>query len=266
MPRIGAEYFHPNDQSSPVIVGAQGVFLGRVEDVATEVLVDLLEGVLPTYKATWIAAEDSTLLRRTWWERSAASWFIVASMDRQSPPASGYQALFPLWDTLYAWCGRWHLTDEWLLAVALRTLYGWVQEDPAGIPPGELRFQRPTEGELMLRPPQPSLEVRPCEPLAETWTAYKKDAKKTFDEWLQRYAAEMKEWAEVTQIHRSPEKRARRGTKDTDLHFEWLVRFQVQDWTYDRIALHYGGLDVSTARDAVVSTSEMIQLTRRTME
>lgn len=235
MPRIGAEYYWPDDEDSQVTTTARLVFLARVEDVAPEVVDHLREKVLPLYQE----ARDNgmTWPRRASWERSPSFWRRLPKVAERHPDERGYQALMPLYDVLTSWADTYHLTDEWLLEDALHTLYAWT-EWPRLLEVVPERFHPGGAGSMVPEMDPPTLEVGPWDPTIETWAGFQDRARETFERWLRDYRTAGDAWADDLGLESAPEKRPRKGDP-LALHWEWVARYQCQGWSYAQIAEHY---------------------------
>jgi hypothetical protein len=103
----------------------------------------------------------------------------------------------------------------------------------------------------------------------ESWSAYRADVRAAFDAALRTYWAALIEKAENEGLKKAPRKHAPRQTRNPELHFEWLVRFQVLGWTHQQIAQHYERtFDTtkrysSTVNRALRKTANLIGLTLR---
>ncbi len=153
---------------------------------------------------------------------------------------------------ILSWGERWHLTDPWLLDVALQYLrlrhqgHPWDAEDPFV----KGRFPDPsfidTDKQVGL--------VRPeWHPQWESRAAYKENRLREIDEHMDEKEA----WAESQGMKPGIKKRG-----SFDKHFEWLARYQVVPESYGEVGqvVH---ADRSTVRDAVRKTADLIGLTLR---
>jgi hypothetical protein len=227
MPRLGAEFYNPDDPESLPVQHCRLAFLARIESVAPEVLQSLHDDVLPAYVA-WAAATPDRNFR----------WSTIqgfASTLNSRPPEVVTHALAqlggadprPLVGAMQAWASRYNLLDEWMVDDALETVRRWAMYPPS-------RLQWGADGWPVIEPDFPSLTLT-WEAGSMTWAAFERYA----HEALRRYRTEVNAVAAGYGLPRSPEMNAPRRTNDPGLHFEWLVRYQVQGWTHEAIAKHY---------------------------
>lgn len=248
MPRIGAEYQDPSEgDQATTVQHARLVFLSRIERVAPDVLTTLRDGVLPQFSSWRVAGAEP------WYFMAAcARWPSLHAMP-QSEPLAAFTA------ALEAWAARWRLTDEWLKDDALSTLRTW-HEFPQTLTYKPLHFHSTGWGGAVLE-----LDMPPClpfEPTMETWDAFAARV----EEWTRQNRQSAQRLAKDHGLEAGPEKRG----KDPALHFEWLVRYQCQGWTHERIATEYeapsspDGLRArSTVTKALKETAKLIGLTLR---
>jgi hypothetical protein len=224
--QLGGGWYDPHDPESQPIQHARLLFLSRIKATAPEVLESLRDAVLPAYTYR----HDGEPL----------SWGTLRGIgDRiQSlPPERQADALAlwgapdprPLVNAMRAWAARYKLADDWLMDDALHTVLMW-----AGTPQliASLNFHPDGWGCAI---PEPRPLVLMWEPTMLTWAEFERQAQYE----MQQYRAHVEEWAAGLGLKPSPEKNAPRRTGDAGLHFEWLVRYQVQGWTHQQIATHY---------------------------
>jgi len=204
---------------------ARGQVLAVIERVAPEVLRALRDEVLPSYAAR-------------------------AHLSLPSTPI----VLLPagLRAALEAWANRLGFkAQDWLLEQALQTLEVWhrcpfLLEEPLewAVYPGASYWApvSPQERRLVFQDPG-------WNPAEETWAAAEKRIRQAFEQHLKAYRERIERRARERGFKRPAEKRARSGPED--LHFEWLVRHQVQGWTCERIAEEYGGADQAVSPVAI---------------
>jgi hypothetical protein len=146
---------------------------------------------------------------------------------------------------LQAWATKWGLTDSWALETARATL-----KFHAAIP--ELRTYRQW--------PWMALGARwePAEwPILITWDPLR-EREAAFRQRVDVYIGQIHMRAKGLGLLKSPEKREPE-------HVLWLVRYQVNDWTYEQILDEYRSpdTDISTVEKAVRETARLIGLTLR---
>jgi len=180
---------------------------------------------------------------------------------------------------LQTWAAEWHLTDTWAVQFVEEVLGVWERYWPKDepilaewpiLPAGGGWGFRPggggwslnlREGKWKFRPDTPVLPH--WEPTLESRAAYRLRADQLLTVYLDRVEKELVEAGFV----RVPAKRSRKGA-DPALHFDWLVRFQVNGERLRDIASLPGGteryVDPRTVQVAIRTTAAAIGLTRRT--
>ncbi len=94
------------------------------------------------------------------------------------------------------------------------------------------------------------------------WVAFDKQMRKLFDAYMDAYKARTMAFLEANSYEPIT------GETETDLHFEFFVRFQVMGKDYDDIAAHYeesigDQFWSDNIRHAVKNVSELVKLPRR---
>ncbi len=279
MPRIGPEYRDPRIDYSRW--SAQKLFLERVSELVPETLDSLRQDVLPAFRRAAEATRpsprppthvgpfgDPSVRRaspipwRTWAQ-------ITIDVYAKQPEMSALR------DRLSTWSSHWNLTDDWALDSAIRTLRSMEAKS-------RRRASVDIDGELVLLPPWVvagarivpfTFERRGWIPQKQQWIAYQAETREEFEHQLKKYRDDWASWLEASGpwrpgLKRSPEKRTR-GGDDAFRHSDWLVRFQVQGWTHERIAKEYDRAyddavrKTNTVADAIRETAKLIGLTRR---
>lgn len=101
-------------------------------------------------------------------------------------------------------------------------------------------------------------------PQWETWNEWKAGLERHAEEYRRAIESQAREAGLIP----SPEKRARRSD-DPFQHLDWLVRYQVQEWTHERIANEYDRaydgavMRSNTVYKAIRRAATLIGLTRR---
>jgi hypothetical protein len=90
----------------------------------------------------------------------------------------------------------------------------------------------------------------------ESRATYTRRAHEEFENKLTEYCDEIEGRAEAAGRERWRPKRA------AERHLEWLVRWQVQQWSWTKLQREYS-TPKNTIHDAVHATAELIQLTVR---
>lgn len=266
MPRVGSEYRDGHRDRAQWAL--RQAFLRKVEELTPEVLQGLLDTVLPAYRA----ASQEGVLPAPKWDRQR--W--------EGVDATAHPHTAQLRTALLAWGARYHLTDDWLLDVALNTAWQqheWREET------AERRKERdqweqagtelPREALAALDPPPqptsfaavPFSDIEPVTPFAfeheqwvpqwRTWHEYEAGLRNAFEDAVLRYRRAREAEAARRGLRQSPEKR------DIDRHLAWLVQFQVDGQTYNEIASGLGGANLRTVQRAVRDMARLTGLTLR---
>ncbi len=184
------------------------------------------------------------------------------------------------------WQNRWHLTDDWIseelhsalcwitgnLRATERVGAAWKYFDlervrpfsaiypPTGGLPGTTGFQHSLAKPL---PPLFAFHGR-WYPQYEFRADISRWLRKQFEQELTAYLDAVEKQMKTAGLVKTPKKCPRSGG-DTMQHFDWLVCFQVQEWSHHLIGQHYGRLDDKTVADALRKTATLIGLTRRSL-
>jgi hypothetical protein len=184
------------------------------------------------------------------------------------------------------WQDRWHLTDEWIAGEVYLALVLVRRPLPATARVGAswTYFDREPGGPFSpIYPPTGGVPgttaflhslAKPLAPLfvfsARWYPQYESRAeisrwlRKQFEQDLTAYLDACETTMEAAGLVRAPKKYPRlRG--DARQHLDWLVRFQVQEWSQTRIAQHYERGNAKTVADALRKTATLIGLTRRSL-
>jgi hypothetical protein len=225
--RIGfGEYFHQTlfDKAG---LYARLEFIGKIEELAQEVLVDLAKSVRPHYERVRTTMDQSELLP------------LDAETLRQLAK-NGRNEFASLLAALEGWIERHNLNAEWVRDMVLRTLFHWTGKIVV-VQGQRLQFTAPISGPNSKMAEVPfSFSESGWRITDETRATFFARITAEFDSYLAGYMsrvesrAEEAGWTRATQIRKS-EKGA-----DVFRHFEWLVRWQCQGWTTTEIANQYG--------------------------
>jgi hypothetical protein len=239
--RIGfGEYSHPtlHDKAGRY---AKLEFIGKIEEIAQEVLVDLAESVRPNYERIRAVIDQDELLSLD------AETLRDLAKDRRNDFGG-------LLAALEAWTERYSLNADWVRNMALRTLFHWTGKIVA-TKGQRLQFIAPISGPNSKMAEVPfSFSESGWRITDETRTTFVARITAEFDSYLAGYMnrvesrAKKAGWMRTTQIRKS-EKGA-----DAFRHFEWLVRWQCQRWTTTKIAKEYGLGNPRKAKSAKGST------------
>lgn len=249
---IGDYYFTCYD--NPNIIHAQLIFWDTIMKKAPEVIEDIKANVFKEYEKVKNYPFES--LRISYHD-------FVFNPDKFYTIYKNAKFLEPFRQSLFDWSLKYNLVDEWLLGKAFRTLFylsnaeffkyntdintvsftiGWFAENQFS----EFKF-------------------KPWNPLMETWDKYKKQLEAALGNYKNNIEEMVKGKYKKAEVIRKPEQ------------FEWIVRFQVQNWSLSRIALNYFSIDpkdmdyktIMDSKKAVLSKqlhalADMVGLTLRT--
>lgn len=225
--RIGfGEYFHPTlfDKAG---LYARLEFIGKLEDLAQEVLVDLAESVRPNYERV----------------RTIMDHFELLSLDAEilrNLAKNGRNEFASLLATLEGWIERHNLNAEWVRNMALRTLFHWTGKIVV-VQGQRLQFTAPISGTNSKMAEVPfSFSESGWRITDETRTIFIARITAEFDSYLAGYMSRVESRAEEAGWTRTPQIRKSENGSDVFRHFEWLVRWQCQRWTTTKIAKEYG--------------------------
>lgn len=269
--RIGGEFYQPKFEDNPVQAEARKQFLLAIKKLCPQVLISLRE-----LRESDPRCRDPYLLN--------GCILVLAGLPPREPERPGpYQAddeyrmaapfkpmkaerlqeMEKLRNTLTAWAAANHLpTDGWVLQVAADTLLWWegLPEDYSG----NLDWKYPDINLKSPASPQPVFTLNTTwYPGEETKGEAKRRLMRMLEDALEQYLDDMEKTVQAEGWLTTPGKRNRHG--DPLLHFEWLVRYQVQRWTCERIAEEYGGekqeLDPASVNQAISETAMLVGLT-----
>ena len=155
---------------------------------------------------------------------------------------------------LLAWGGRYHLEDHWALDIALSTLSHYGK----GLKTVDVGWAFPSHG---VRSPVNAAEQRftfthpGWDPAFRTRRHINTEIRHLFNDALREHLAQIEKLTRERGWLPTPSKRE-------ECHFDWLVHYQVKEWTITQIAKHYGA-GRKTVAGALTDTAEHIGLTLR---
>jgi len=174
--------------------------------------------------------------------------------------------IYDIYRYLYHWSLHWNLSDKWFLTQSLHTLNRWCREsittnwDWAYTPKLAIVYS-PFYFDFPFTYAQ-------WYPEADSWPVYKKKARA-------RLLVEFEEKINAYREQREPtvKKRLRARSKRSEIHFLWLIDFQIHELEIPQIVEKYfdrwvdlghdKGLDYSTVWEAIVSLATALPLTLR---
>ena len=167
------------------------------------------------------------------------------------------QTAFRLMDAFREWAWKWHLpwvSSGWFMDYVLQTLYSWCENDSITGIDWEYNLKGIRVVEM---DPDESFNFwfPPCDLRTEKWGEYERRLRQAFDIAKRQYEARIYELA-------TQSKQNLALSKYSENHYEWLTRFQVQEWSKNRIAQYYT-VDRKTVREAINSTAALIGLDLR---
>lgn len=189
------------------------------------------------------------------------------------------------------WGADWNLEDEWAHTMAAKMLAYWMValehiEDPRveGWNPIESyrRTSRQWEWIWALRDPEtesetgesqriPLPDAPEWDPTGTPWNLYEKLVLDDVKRYLRRYRDWVERDLEEAGLVETPTKRSRQD-HPTDIHFRWLVRFQVLEESQEEIAARpllsdesARSVEPRSVQDGIRKVAELIGLTRRSV-
>ena len=166
-------------------------------------------------------------------------------------------------DSIDQWVTSCNLAEDWVLESVLENFCGWSTFGERDFPyPGGHIFNTERGGGSISGPGldfayDVDLPAPPVyDPAAKTWQEY-------LEELAATYRPQQEEAFARAGFHKTRVKRAR--TASPALHYEWIVRYQVQNWTIRRVAAHYlsDPDQRSTVRSALRELAVIVGLTLR---
>lgn len=263
MPRELSEYYDPREGANAHHTHVARLdFFECIAHTAPEVLTALRDDVLPTVDAPSL-----------WPPPLTSPWPLVGlnaeAVPNDTDATLGMMAYWP-WPpdapprrALESWARRYHLGDAWLLSCALFTLLHWVLYPDQHLASSPLVFQMTGWLERTLE-----VDVPPCEPYRPTQESLRNFALRV-EGWTRMNIEAAAQLAAARGLRRTPRKNASRRAAAQNLHYEWLVRWQCQEWTEEGIAKKYQReydaikRTSRTVRRALTQTAQLIGLTLR---
>lgn len=228
-------------------------FLECLEALAPEVLEDLRKTVLPAYGCAKTETEDGSPL----WP-----WVDVQEQWRRVNSAT-HPLTYRLGLALVAWAQRHHLSDNWLLEVALSTANRWHEQQQGTAstredPHEPIGFVRPLIVGVNTFPSAFTFTHDGWVPTWETRANYVAGLEKALKEALRAHLDNRETEVRNRGLKPSPLKR------EVDRDLDWLIRRQVQGWTWIQIQRESRvQASRSTIRDSVGRMADELGLTLR---
>jgi hypothetical protein len=217
--KLGIGDFYCQGFGNPVIIHAQAFFWGTIEKKAIEVIKDLKENVFEEYKSIKDFPFESLRLSYSDFVFEPDKFYFFYKYK---------EYLEPFRISLLKWTQRYNLLDEWLLEKAFRTLFYWSNADffehnIANVASCTIGWFDESQF--------PKFEFRQWNPLMETWSYYQQKLEKAAGSYKKEIEKIMSTsycgiYTKTPVIKKSEQ-------------FEWLVRFQVKNWSYSKIARYY---------------------------
>lgn len=230
-------------------------FVARLATLAPAVVTDLQNTVLPAYQTA--AAE--------------AHWESIPDLrECRAADPSTWPLVHRLATELDGWGTRFHLSDEWLLGVALGTVGSWhlnpkdersSLRSPVAIVVG-MHFLKPFAVHLPF-----TFAYGSPEPTSERFADYAARLRRllkqahrehwdTLEGELHRYLKTCRLEAGQWALRKNPRKR------ELAKHLDWLIHWQVQGWDRGRIGRRYNATN-DTVRGAIRQAASELGLTLR---
>jgi hypothetical protein len=217
------------------------LFYKALEEHTPEVLEHLRDDVLPAYAALTLVKSKQSYskvgLRPA--ERVGLSLDIDPGFASDLPiswwsveqGASETQEALDLHTALTKWSSQFHLTNEWLLDLALHTLFHWREKKEEG-QPVRLRWHRlPFGGMGAFDGWAPEFELTQdgWDLNDEDWPQFRKRVQNAFEKSLNDYREQTTLIALNGGWRRAPD------IRDSKQRFKWLALWQVKGWSAKEI-------------------------------
>jgi hypothetical protein len=256
--RLGGELRDVGERDLTKARGRE-LFLATVSDLVPDVLGSLRAEVLPAYKST-VAETRPPPVRQY---RSVPPRVQIADWERwrwergewKFDEAAVPESVSRLRERALKWAKGWNLSDAWILDAVFRTLAVLVTH------PSFEGFRPPHFFDLAERAPPFTFQHSGWQPHWKSRASFLGELREDFELAARKYMKAREEEATRRGFEPAPMKKAQLGANALQ-HFEWLVRFQVEGWTHERIKDEYGR-SRSSVTTAIRETANLIGLTRR---
>lgn len=252
------------------VAAARRLFWAAVRRLAPEVIESLRTDVLPVFMAlTQEARQTGGELCVAWLHFVYTSPMGVRITDESNMPQLPAERLKLFETSLRTWAGRWNICVEWVLNRAKEALAYWAMSPPEDRAAVEGQCPQGWERHPLAGWPEKDffniVKPRPKPPLwnpsAESWDEYIA----SLEDYRREVLAAWKEhgWTKARV------KRSRSGP--ADIHYEWLVRYQLLKESHKEIAeisdaadpIGKSFIDVSTVRRGIAGAAKLIGLPLR---
>lgn len=254
----GGEYVEPGE-ASPAVLKGRRRFL-RIVGQCVPAVLETLGG--DVYRALVEGARSK-----------GAAPSEVLDMVRYLHPISNLDYGREFAGALERWQTQWNLVEPWVWEAAVASLSRWdsaLRRHPDSALTEPI-FWPGLWANGWLDPLQFSANHQHFRFEHSWWlptklsrATYQEQIRAAFEDELRAYIDRVEALADAAGLRKVKRKRPRRG-ETPELHFEWLARFQVQEWTHKEIAERYRNVDPKTVAAACRNVSEMIGLTRRSV-
>ena len=257
--RLGYGEFAPPGEQSLSTWEARRIFFDKIEDLAPRVLRALHEDVFPHYEPPLEWAVDDELAAQERYEEVKCRLLLLIRGSSEQDVYSRMEEDPALKDRLVMWATKFHIYEDWVLKSALGTLAFWSlgASSLTWIHPAPLQSSALTDDERRF-----AFEHPGWYPELLTQEQAEANIRLVFDASLRLYFERIEALAKDRGLKRTPTKRSRSG-QSALRHFEWLVRWQVQGWTQQRIANEADLEDVKTVAAGIKAAADAIGLTRK---
>lgn len=247
---------------------------GAPSSAVTPLRKEVLSIVREVAEDTHCEPDPNALPPQIWIDELAVEDLTTVADDERTPDGFWYAVLRQkeqyanVWEALRAWYENSNVDTPFpeALTSAMRTLSIWYQNpERAGLlPPRQTFFTFPA--------PTPfKFDFQGWSPETRTWDEYETAVGQALQERLDKYRQRreraykrrrsiLAEDGEVD-LQPTPEKRGS-GDASASQHFDWLIRFQVTEWTHEKL-MDETDRGRTTVQDAIRDTAELIGLTRR---
>lgn len=178
------------------------------------------------------------------WDVEEENLVSIKTWEKKREQYKKEPGFLPVKKALQEWGGRFHLGDDWLLETALETV-AWWRAHWRSLPPGH------ENAKLEWAPRFFCYKKRTGEKFSielPEWDYVLYTEKEAKDWYMKQFEVILEDYLETTKKESNwiPAKKKRNRE-----HFDWLVRYVVQGWSYEEIAQEY--TDADPFGDAVIS-------------
>lgn len=194
-------------------------------------------------------------------DRIIKNEFPISTERSANSQANLSKKLSNLEKALHRWSGLFNLTDEWCLDHALQTLAQWMNPNELEKLDWQYNLKRydikESNGDNIR-----TFKYLVWNPEADTWSSYKQRTEKALAEELANYRKQVEQSVRTNKQYVARE-------KTSGEHYKWLVHFQIEGLTVEKLLIKYQrkGHKIrsrSSVTEAIYSLARLIDLTPHT--